>query len=116
MTKELWFRAEHKQRVLDGSLTRTFRDLPKPGKNNNYAVGDSVRCRIHDGSGNFDVAERVIVIDSVEVRDIGSLASDCFAGGGVASKDELVSNLARYYGREFTDADLVRMIDFHYLT
>lgn len=116
--KELWFRTNLAQQLRSHKLRRTFRELPVPEKNNNYAAGEIVLVNLHDGfgqlHGNFHDTFQV-KITNVYVRRIGEIEGQTFVSSDAASQQDLAEKFSCFYNKAYSVDSMVRVIEFEYV-
>lgn len=104
--------------VLRQEIWRTFRELATPEKNNDYAAGEVVVSKLHDGFGHshgrFD-GEFRIRVSKVYISRIGQLDGKVFAFSDARSQADLMERFSSYYGKKYTPDSLVRVIEFDYV-
>ncbi len=114
MQKEIWFTPSYEPSIISGVLTRTLRDQVAPEKNNNYQPGDILLSRFHVNR-SFSPDAYLLEILRVKEALISELKETDFDGSDMHSREELLERFQTFYGRQYRDADGVRVIDFKYL-
>jgi len=112
--KQIWFESGYKDLIISGKLKRTFRELHEQKKDNAYNVGEKVLCRIHE-NGRFLLEQRIIKILNVELRKLNSLSDNEFFDSDASSKEDLKEKLKKYYKRDYSGEELIRIVDFGYI-
>lgn len=118
--RELWFREDEKELIERKEITATVRagdrtsetEDPKGG----YREGRFITLKIQKEDGGFDLSETMAVPYSVQKKKLGDTEPLDLEGTPLATKTkaELIEKLKRLYGREFTDDDIVTIVQFEY--
>ncbi len=114
MKKEIWFTPAYEPSIISGDLTRTFRGALAPQKNNNYQPGNLVLCKFHVNGSFSSNAYLLEVLRAGEVN-IRDLKDTDFNRSDMHSSEELLERFQTFYGRQYRDADRIRIIDFKYM-
>lgn len=120
IARELWFRENEKELIERKEITATVRagdrtfetENPKGG----YHEGKFITLKIQKEDGGFDSLETMAVPRSVQKIRLGEIEPKDLEGTPLATKtkSELIEKLKQLYGREFTDNDIVTIVQFEY--
>lgn len=120
LAQELWFQENEKELIERKEITATVRagdrtfetESPKGG----YREGRFITLKIQKGDGGFDPLETAAVPHFVQKKRLGDIEPSDLEGTPLSAKtrSELIEKLKRLYGREFTDDDIVTIVQFEY--